>query len=322
MSRRDLEWTAFLQQYNAELLASAELAELLSLGSDDGLETAMQAGWLGFAGITEEKLAQAEERLGVPLPPSYRAFLRVSDGWRCPSAVIPRLWQAEELEWFRVTDPETIEAWSNGDPELAERLRQALRISDQEIAGTAVYLLIPDVMTAEREWEAWLFAHWVPGAVPYPSFRSLMEHERLGFLQSEAQAAKRLRPEDTSVDLAAKVTALVDELRSKARMNRQIQDEHGMGDFVTGATAAGLDEVAGKVRRLQERRLEPGALLASLRTLERETAQEHLAAHERWVQKRSAVDRLRLIESARALSRAEGLRQAAGVIDWFLKEKG
>jgi len=42
------------------------------------------SGWLGFPGATEAETAAAEAHLGVTLPPSYRAFLRVSNGWHRP----------------------------------------------------------------------------------------------------------------------------------------------------------------------------------------------------------------------------------------------
>jgi len=37
------------------------------------------------------------------------------------------------------------------------------------------------VVDAEGEWEAFYFAHWVPGVDRYPSFRALMERERTGW---------------------------------------------------------------------------------------------------------------------------------------------
>jgi hypothetical protein len=56
------------------------------------------SGWLGYAGATEAQLTAVEERLGTTLPPSYRSFLSVSNGWRITSSFVDRLWSTEELE--------------------------------------------------------------------------------------------------------------------------------------------------------------------------------------------------------------------------------
>lgn len=44
-----------------------------------------------------------------------------------------------------------------------------------------VYLLNPRVVTPDGEWEAWYFAHWLPGAVRYRSFWDLMNDEYHNF---------------------------------------------------------------------------------------------------------------------------------------------
>jgi hypothetical protein len=65
------------------------------------------------------------------------------------------------------------------DPEAFEHyLPTALQVSAPERVGTAIYLLNPEVVNAEGEWEAFYFAHWVPGVRRYPSFRALMLAEQ------------------------------------------------------------------------------------------------------------------------------------------------
>jgi hypothetical protein len=49
------------------------------------------AGWLGEPGATDEEISSAEHRLGMRLPPSYRSFLAVSNGFRDISPFIYRL---------------------------------------------------------------------------------------------------------------------------------------------------------------------------------------------------------------------------------------
>ena len=67
------------------------------------------SGWLGYLGAKEEQIAAAEEHLGQRLPPSYRAFLQVSNGWRNAGPFIDRLWSTEEVDWFVTRNQDWIE---------------------------------------------------------------------------------------------------------------------------------------------------------------------------------------------------------------------
>jgi hypothetical protein len=339
---KSFDWTAFLRQYNAELLPSEHVAEMVChLDEDGNLAAAVQAGWLGYPGATEEQLARTEERLGVSLPPSYSAFLATSNGWRCPSTSIPRLWAAEEIERLAVTDPDAIDGWSEhtepvgnadyfvyGDQQQPHNfspdyLKRALQISEQEIAGSAVYLLVPDVVTPEGEWEAWMLAHWLPGAKRYRSFKELMEDERQSFLHSEAHAAKRMHPADTLDQLPAKLPNLIDVLLQQAETYRNIErPQPGVEGATAGATAAGLEEAVDNLRQVQAQNLRPEALLVSLLTLQQDMKKKHLEAQTHYRGPRIVFGFLRMKGAIETMARAEGYRQAAGQIEWFIKEAG
>lgn len=88
------------------------------------------------------------------------------------------------------------------------------------------------------------------------------------------------------------------------------------------ATAAGLEDIAERVRRLQARNLPPEALLAALRELERAVTREHAEAHRRRRGLSLLFSLVGLRRAAAELSRAEGLRQAAGRIAWFIQHAG
>lgn len=195
------DWPGLMTAWNAELLADEEIHEQLA-------PEVIASGWLGYPGASEETLAALEERLGAALPPSYRAFLAYTNGWRATGHFIPAVLSTEEIEWFAVRNQDTIDAWQDGerydgrepdpvpDEEYldygeggsaegamrSEYLQSTLEISDRETAGTAIYLLNPQIATPEGEWEAWFFAHWIPGATRYRSFWDLMAHERQSFL--------------------------------------------------------------------------------------------------------------------------------------------
>jgi hypothetical protein len=69
-----MDWMPLLRRWSRTLLQVPELRDVLPA-------SAYSARWLGFEGVTEQQLAAAEARLGVTLPPSYRAFLRTTNGW-------------------------------------------------------------------------------------------------------------------------------------------------------------------------------------------------------------------------------------------------
>jgi hypothetical protein len=66
---------------------------------------------LGLPGVAEAELLVAEGRLGCRLPPSYREFLKCTNGLRQPLEFVAArggdFWPAEEIERFRVRK----EAW-------------------------------------------------------------------------------------------------------------------------------------------------------------------------------------------------------------------
>ncbi|WP_030223444.1 SMI1/KNR4 family protein [Streptomyces bikiniensis] len=156
-----------------------------------------RARWLGSTGATGEELDALEKRLGVSLPPSYRQFLLISNGWLNTTPDIHHILPAHEVGWTRDLDPELVTDWTEGyqgaervgDEEYflygeaqspttlrPEYLPHTLKISHTPNA-TDVYLLNPCVLTPDGEWEAWYLAHWLPGAVRYPSFWDLMNGE-------------------------------------------------------------------------------------------------------------------------------------------------
>jgi hypothetical protein len=183
-------WKAFLTEYNRELLSYEEVVEAVP-------RELIKAGWLGYSEASEAEVMAAEKRLATRLPPSYRAFLKVSNGWRFPSVSIFDLLPAAKLVWFREQNQDWIDAYVGPSAELppisdkeyfvygakqdcvkfrTEYLQTALQISD--VGDSAVVLLNPKVVTPEGEWETWFFANWLPGAVRYRSFGEWLTAER------------------------------------------------------------------------------------------------------------------------------------------------
>lgn len=191
-------WEQLLRQWSQEVIAS-EYAERLA-------PDVIAAGWLGYPGATEEQIRQAETRLGAQLPPSYREFLKVTNGWRMTTSFIERVWSTDEIVWFADRNPQWIAGYTRTrsnqslptvpddeyfvygegqDPVLMriEYLPSALQISEE--GDAAIYLLNPQVVTPEGEWEAWFLANWLPGAQRYRSFWELMQGEHAEFMRQD-----------------------------------------------------------------------------------------------------------------------------------------
>jgi hypothetical protein len=82
--------------------------------------------------------------------------MAASNGFRQPQMLVWSLLPVEEVEWLRVRNQETIDIWK-----AVEDLSATLEISAREIAGSATYLLNPNVIGGDGEWEARYYAHWL-----------------------------------------------------------------------------------------------------------------------------------------------------------------
>jgi hypothetical protein len=168
----DSGWWALLERVSADVVEAGEFEEELSA-------EAFARRWLGSDGAPEQELAAAESRLGVKLPPTYRAFLSTTNGFGPVGFFVRRLRPVEELVWLRDEDPELIAIWTEETQE--SELAETLAVSD-DYDGARV-LLNPTIVDDNGEWEAWFFAHWVPGAERHSSFRTLVETTHRSFVE-------------------------------------------------------------------------------------------------------------------------------------------
>src|ERR1700724_972012 len=157
------DWKAFLTQWSRDLLQDDTLTKRLPAD-------VVASGWLGYPGATDDQIAASEARLGTRLPPSYSAFLAVTNGWHYTTSSIYKLWSTDEVEWFAVRHQDWIDAYVDppnpahlppitdaqyfvyGDEQSTvmyrtEYLQTALEISD--VGDAAIYLLNPKIVTPE-----------------------------------------------------------------------------------------------------------------------------------------------------------------------------
>jgi hypothetical protein len=201
------DWQDLLTRWSKQVIDSGKYVVTPPYHYGEPPAEVLATGWLGYAGASNDQIAKAETRLGTILPPSYREFLKVTNGWRQATPIIHKLWSTEEIEWFSVRNQQWIDAYlrpglpqlpSVGDKEYftygaeqnyqavrAEYMQTALEISDT--GDSAIYLLNPKVVTDEGEWEAWFFANWLPGAYRYRSFWEMMESQYEVLLKENPQ---------------------------------------------------------------------------------------------------------------------------------------
>ncbi|MCI1189057.1 SMI1/KNR4 family protein [Hymenobacter sp. DH14] len=182
-------WPELLKQISQEVLNDPDFIDNDWHGFVSPAQK--ESGWLGFLGAAESDLQALEQRLGVPLPPSYRAFLAASNGFGPVDCFIWRLFPVAEIDWLVNKDKEIVEIWEQDDdaditdeqyfdPESRQDarytrsryFRRCLMVSDW---GDAGFLALNPAVENDGEWEAWHFANWHPGAVRYHSFIDLMQ---------------------------------------------------------------------------------------------------------------------------------------------------
>ncbi|MFJ5261962.1 SMI1/KNR4 family protein [Streptomyces sp. NPDC088387] len=169
-------WRDFLAAHSVDVMREREYPYEWRRYSEEQLDS----GWLGREGATEEELVSAEERLGIRLPPSYRAFLTASNGF---SHLGPFNWEmrtTHNVDWFRSAEPGIWAILREGDAELTAFMDRVLLVSDESDAQH--WLLDPGTVSLDREWTAVIWAGWHPGFSDVcPSFGDLVAQERASY---------------------------------------------------------------------------------------------------------------------------------------------
>ncbi len=335
----EYNWRPFLEQWSRAILASPEV-EYLGLPPE-----VIESGWLGLPGASEAQIAAAEVRLGVRLPPSYRSFLLISNGWRHTGSIVGPLRPVEEVDRYGVLYSDSLADFTEGltgfgayeyefDPSFEEadlrHLEHTLVLSSGEDVDTL--LLNPQGVAPNGEWEAWSYFGEAPSS--YKSFWDLLHAEYDTLLQVSRTLARPVRPSDPPEAVVEKLPGLIAEFEEKIAQFRALG---GIGDMgYHKGTADGLRSALKRVRQESKGVRDPQALRAKLAALadallsEANALQEPLRAQAEKTLPAlmnpapNPLDMLRqlgpMMKSVREAARAEGLRQAAGIIRWYLGE--
>ncbi|WP_030388101.1 SMI1/KNR4 family protein [Streptomyces sp. NRRL S-241] len=243
------DWRPFLRGWSGEWADS--LPDDDARGEAD--EAARRDRWLGFPPASEKRIAAMEERLGRRMPPSYREFLKVTDGWRYAGNFI---WLLAGTADVRPHDNESgladmFEEYLDEDAGPEERRnadiwRRGLQL-DVESDITHV-LLDPEDVDEDGEWAVYTWASW-RGETPerHANFVEFMRAMHREFHSLSA------RPADGEPEFVNDTTRELDAQMERARLEALRGRWEGAGQALDEAKEYGRPRAAGlgdQIRRL------------------------------------------------------------------------
>jgi cell wall assembly regulator SMI1 len=91
-----MNWKSHLSDISATLAQSDDLqSEYIN----------NNLNWLGFDGATEAEIQRHEKRLSTSLPPSYKEFLKVSNGFKQLNCFVWNILPIDKVDWLKNFDP-------------------------------------------------------------------------------------------------------------------------------------------------------------------------------------------------------------------------
>jgi cell wall assembly regulator SMI1 len=331
------DWNSFLERWNRAILDMPDIEE------HDIPAQIRKLGWLGFSPATETEIAAAEARLGIALPPSYREFLLVSNGWHDTGTDIESILPIDEIDWLRDLNPDLIGIWMDSagqegwpdDPVEGVNYHHFAKTLAVSGGYEAYVLLNPEVISPDGEWEAWLFADWIPGAGRYDSFWDLLQDEYESLQMVNADETRRRQRDDPPEAVVTKLPGLLELLEDKRRLFATHADDMGINQ----ASAEELVVLMDRVRKQTTGINDPTALCEILRALADKFDSE-AAELEQEVKKASPsqsdllsalTNPLKMMDNIMAQmekmlgglqfhGRGQGLRMAASMIRWYLND--
>ncbi|MFI1538149.1 SMI1/KNR4 family protein [Streptomyces anandii] len=243
------DWRSFLLKW------SGEWADSLPDGEErgEGDEAARRERWLGFPPASEDRIAALEERLGRRMPPSYREFLKVTDGWRHAGGFVWLLAGTEDARWHNdesglgeMFEEDLDEDAGPEERREADIWRRGLQL-DVESDVTHV-LMDPEDVDEDGEWAVYTWASW--RAEPPERHAGFLEfmrdmHREFHSLRAGGSDEEPVFVNDTTRELDAAVEeARLEALRGGwERAGKALDEAKGYGR----PRAAGLGD---QIRRL------------------------------------------------------------------------
>jgi hypothetical protein len=151
----------------------------------------LQTKWLGYPPALQRAIGAKEQQLGIVLPPSYKAFLACSNGFRFLSPFLDNLLPVEKIDWAKNTetewwfnllesDPQPIadedyfDYSENQDPAYfrGEYFHSSVKVSEW---SNGMCIFLNPLIKHGDEWQVLEYATWHPGAQRFRSFRDYLQ---------------------------------------------------------------------------------------------------------------------------------------------------
>ncbi|ARF77494.1 cell wall assembly protein [Kitasatospora albolonga] len=208
------DWRSFLLKWSGEWADSLPDGEVH--GEDDG--TARRTRWLGFPPASEERIAAMEERLGRRMPPSYREFLKVSDGWRHAGGFVWLLAGTRDAHRHNNESglADMFEEYLDEDSEPEEWREAGLwqRGLQLAVASDITHVLMdPEDVDEDGEWAVYTWSSW--RAAPPERHANFREFMREMFREFHSLGVSR---SDGGPEFANDTTRTLDALVEAARL--------------------------------------------------------------------------------------------------------
>ncbi|MBK3640240.1 SMI1/KNR4 family protein [Streptomyces sp. MBT33] len=189
------DWRSFLRRWSEEWADAQDPEAPEDTHPRD--EEPRRTRWLGFPPASEERIQALEQRLGLRLPPSYRTFLAVSDGWRHAGAFVWLLAGSDRIRPHE--DAAGLSEYFPGELDDAPTREEALlagmwqRALQLDVESDAVYVLLdPGDVDDTGEWAVHTWAPWRASPPErHPSFRAFMEAMHKEFHQLQRNRSAR-----------------------------------------------------------------------------------------------------------------------------------
>ena len=131
-----------------------------------------KSGWLGEPPATVEEIKAVENKLNVKLPPDYKTFVMLSNGFASPIDTEPTFEKLSDIDFLKNIDQNLVEIWNkDGLVDIAKTLSRSILIAG--INEEQYFLLVPPFLK-EDKWKYWKFANWIPEEEPYPDLQTYL----------------------------------------------------------------------------------------------------------------------------------------------------
>jgi len=194
------QWEVLLAKINTEILADKDLL------NEVFYQQSIPNSILNEP-ATKFEIEELEDRLQMKLPVSYKGFLQVSNGLKILSCFNWNLFGTQDVKLLKDFDPAIAKGWSKhdfdasdeeyfvyGNGQTSEFVRGRYFPVSIAISGwgdASMLMLNPEVIH-DGEFEAWMFATWIPGATRYKSFWDLVNEEFNNYLEIKAQSSSNI----------------------------------------------------------------------------------------------------------------------------------